>query len=206
VGYFLGVSPIMIGILAALIALSYFLLEHIVRLRKRLAPRLLIQYDDATQDCHKTVRFSDDNGKTFSEGRGIRMRVECSTNVDVEQCAGYLTRIEYRMHGGKFSDLPLYEPVRLDWALEKPSHPVTVYPGITRYLGVCSSDERYGGFRLTTQSRSFATPERFGDAGEYLAHITIVGARCPPLSRRMLISWNGKWNEIRACLVQNSSA
>lgn len=200
VSSFFGVSPIVIGILAALISLAYFLVDHIVTLRKRLTPLLSVDYDDKAQDCHKTIEIGP-TPRRF--GRSLRLRVTCKSDVNVEQCSGFLTRIEYRAHGGQFSDEPLYEPTYLDWSLSDPQFsPVTVYPNVPRYLAVCRTDEHLSGFFSRTKHRSFVTPELFDKIGEYRLHVEIVGAHATTISRVLMVTWNGKWSEIRACLLQ----
>jgi hypothetical protein len=58
------------------------------------------------------------------------------------------------------------------------------------------------GFYNNIGHRSFVTPEVFDKAGEYRFHIEIVGAHVPTISRVLEVMWNGKWNEIRASLIE----
>jgi hypothetical protein len=140
VSAFLGVPPIVVGVFAAVLTLAWFLLERIVELRKRLTPLLSVEYDDKAQDCHKTIQYGKEPNHRF--GRSLRLRVMCGSDANVEQCSGFLTKVEYRAHGGQFSNEPLFEPTYLNWALsEPPFSPVTVYPCVPRYLGICRTDE-----------------------------------------------------------------
>jgi len=205
-GMIFGFPSWMVGLTVLFALLFWWMLEYAVRLRKRLTPLLAISYDNSRADCNKFVYTSSDNWTTQTHTRSIRVCVECNSDVNVERCSGFITQIEYRAHGGQFSEIPLYEPGYLQWALEEPKEfePVTVYPRVKRYLGVCYAKEGEGGFHIKTRARSSVTPPIYGDIGEYMAHIEIVAARCPPISVRFLITWNGKWNEIKACLVENS--
>ena len=90
--YFLGVPPVVVGIFAALAALAYFLLEHVVHLRKRLTPLLLVHFDDSAQDCHIAIGERGKSERRFD--RSLRLRVTCGSDVNVEQCSGFLTRVE----------------------------------------------------------------------------------------------------------------
>jgi hypothetical protein len=94
--------------------------EHAYRLTRQLEPELAWFYDDREPDCNKKVGISEDEGKTTYSGRSIRLKVFCHGGVNVEQCSGFLTRIQYRAFGGLFSDIPFYEPGYLRWALEEP--------------------------------------------------------------------------------------
>jgi len=204
-GHLIGVPSWAIGVFVALIVIAYWLLDYIVRLRTRLTPALLVDYDDKAQDCHKTIEISPGKGKPHHFGRSLRLRVTCASDENVEHCSGFLTKIEYRVDGGQFSDLPLYEPTYLDWSLQDPPFsPVTVFPRVPRYLAMCRTDENVAGFFIRTKHRSFVTPESFDKIGEYKIHVEIVAARAPTLSRALLITWNGRWNEIRAHLVENN--
>jgi hypothetical protein len=107
-------------------------------------------------------------------------------------------------HGGLFSDEALFEPTYLNWTLsEPPFSAVTVHPCVPRYLGICRTDEHKNGFYNNIGHRSFVTPEIFDRIGEYRFHVEIVGAHVPTTSVVLQVSWNGKWNEIKASLAED---
>jgi hypothetical protein len=198
----LGIPSWVIGVFVGAAIVIFWLVEYIVKLRRRLVPVLRVEYNNAEEDCLKTIQYGE--GGNARLGKSIRLRVKCDSDDNVEEAQGYLTRIEYRSHGGQFSSEAFHEPARLNWALEDHFGSVTVFPGVPRYLGVCRTDEALSGFYSRTHHRSYVTPPIFERIGEYRLTVKIVAARCQPKSLTALITWNGKWNEIKACLVENT--
>jgi hypothetical protein len=195
-----GAPPWAWGLIIGFAIIAIAFLEYIVRLRRRFLPSMVLAYDDASPDCRKEVLYT-----SGEKGRSIRAKVECATDAWVEKCQGILVKIEYRTFGGGFSDIPLHEPTYLHWAMEEPMpfDPLSIYPSVPRYLGIVGTREDWPGFRIRTRARSLVTPEEHVSPGEYRIHIRVVAAGSAPLAATLLITWNGKWNEIRASLVKN---
>jgi len=192
-------------LVAAFFFLFVWMFEYSVKLRRRIKPNIEATYDNSAEDCNKKVKFRDDSGNN-PDGRSLRLRVETTGDAVVSHCSGFVTKIEYRSPGGAFSELPVYEPLRLPWALGYPDEftPVNIYPKVSQFLGICMSGENFSGFIIRTPKRSLVTPQIFTDLGEYKIHVRVVAAHYGTLPRTMLVTWNGKWNELKACLVEST--
>lgn len=203
-------AQIFLGAAVLFALLFWVMVEYAVKLKVRLKPLLTIEYDDSKPDCHKQVKYKipppNSSGQdSYRDGHTLRLRVKCATEANVQNCSGFLTKIEYRAQGGSFSDLPFFEPSYLQWAFENPTPfaPVSVFPRVPRYLVVCTSQDGENGFRAPTRARSFVTPELFSHHGEYRLTVEIVAERSPPVSVVFLITWDGRWNGIKACLAES---
>jgi hypothetical protein len=199
-GVLLGVPAVAWGIGAALLLILYYMIEYATGLRMRLQPKFAVLYDNNSQSFRKPIKLTADQGVTTTRGVSIRAEVRCLSSSEIEQCSGYLTKIEYRHHGSPFSEIPIYEPNILPWALEEFS-PVSVFPNVPKYLGICSSREEKNAFVYRTNVRSLVAPDQFTSEGEYRFHIEIVAKNCAPVSKVVCIFWNGKWDDITASLA-----
>ena len=192
-------------VILGLLFLCAWLFESIFRAYNERSPKFSVSYDNASWSFRKPIRLTRDCGKTFERGISIRAQIQCESLTAIEQCSGYLTKIEYKPVGGDFSEMPIYEPNKLSWALETSAFiPVSIFPRVPKYLGVCSSEETGDAFLLRTNVQSYMAPREFKDVGEYKFHIEVVAQNCVPVSGIFLIEWNGKWDEIQACLVENT--
>jgi hypothetical protein len=170
----------------------------------RLTPLLVVSFDNAADDCNKPILANTAYG--FQKGKSLRVKVVCASDVNVINSAAFLTRIEHRPLGGAFVDVPLNEPTHLHWALQEPTpfDPITVYPRVARYVGICHSYENQPHFLIRLKHRSYVTPQLFAEPGDYRFGIEIVADNAPTISRAVVVTWNGKWDEIAACLVENT--
>lgn len=195
-----------IFVILGLLFLCAWLFESIVLAHKERSPKFSVSYDNVSWSFRKPILLTPDGGKTFEKGISIRAQIQCESLTAVEQCSGFLTKVEYKPVGGAFSEIPIYEPNKLPWALEEPIEftPVSIFPRVPKYLGICLAEETKNSFNFRTNVRSYAAPCEFKDVGEYKFHVEVVAQHCVPVSRIFLIQWNGKWDEIQACLVENT--
>ena len=126
-----GFPSWIIGVTVVFAILFWWTLEFAVRLRYRLKPKFSVSYDNESWSFRKPIRLTSDVGKTFERGISIRAQIQCESGTAIEQCSGVLTKIEYKPVGGDFSEIPIYEPNKLPWALEEPIEfkPVSVFLG-----------------------------------------------------------------------------
>ena len=201
-----GFPSWIIGVTVVFAILFWWTLEFAVRLRNRLKPKFSVSYDNESRSFRKPILLTSDGGKTFERGISIRAQIQCESATAIEQCSVHLTKIEYKPAGGNFSEIPIYEPNKLPWALEEPTefNPVSVFPRVPKYLGVCLSEETKNSFHFRTNVRSHVAPCELKDVGEYKFYVEVVAQHCASVSRIFLIQWNGKWDEIQACLVENT--
>ena len=125
-------------VILGLLFLCAWLFESIFRAYNERSPKFSVSYDNASWSFRKPIRLTRDCGKTFERGISIRAQIQCESLTAIEQCSGYLTKIEYKPVGGDFSEMPIYEPNKLSWALETSAFiPVSIFPRVPKYLGVC---------------------------------------------------------------------
>lgn len=172
---------------------------------ERMKPKLIASYDNGSEGCRKNVLWKTDQRQTGTKGISIRVQIDAATDATVHNCSSYLTKIEYSVDGTEFVRRPSPESKLLHWANENPEFaPVNVYPGVSRYIGVCESIDGNNFFRFRSSVTSFAFPQEFETAGKYRFTIIVVANDAndmAPLTLTMLISWNGVWSEISAELL-----
>ena len=95
------VPSILIGLLALLTAVAWFLMEHIVRLNRLLAPKFKLSFDrdSGTGVVAAIERITTTGGLTsiaLAEFRAayVRIKAETSSRVAVRGCSAFLTGIE----------------------------------------------------------------------------------------------------------------
>lgn len=199
-----GFPSWIVGIAVLFALLWWWTLEYAVRLRRQLKPKFSVSYDDTSLSFRKPIILKY-NDKARTNGISIRLKIECVSGVDIEQCSGHLTKIEFRITGGAFSEIPIYEPNRLSWALERDEFaPVSVFSGVPKYLGICLAREDTNNFQFRTNVRSFVAPYEFDSIGEYKFYVSVVARHCSPVSAVTCVQWNGQWNEIKAWLAVNT--
>lgn len=200
-----GFPSWIVGFTVLFFLLFLWMLEYATKLRLRLKPKFSVSYSNESGAYRKPVLWGNTKSPTRTKGISVRLRIDCDSGIDVEQCSGYLTKVEFRRGLGEFTEIPIYEPNQLPWALQVGEYlPVSVFPGVRKYLGVCGSREGRDYFEYRPSRRSLAVSNEFKDVGEYRFYVDVVARNCSPVSVELLIKWNGKWDEIQVCLVENT--
>lgn len=179
--------------------------EIISEYQKRMRPILGASYDDSSPACHKEVFLSADGGKTGTKGHSIRLMIECLSDVPVQQCVGWLTMIEFEQKPGEFNEIPIYEPNRLHWATKSNEFaPINIHQNVPNFLGICNSRDGWKHFNYRSGVQSFVAPHDFSDLGNYRFTVRVVAENSATVTVPILITWNGKWDEMKICLEENS--
>lgn len=193
----IGIPSWTAGLALALVVLLWSLLSYANKLRLEKIPKVRIRYENEPK-FRKEVIVEDE----FQRYRGISIRptVEACADSTAERCIPYLTKSERKNEQGLFEEIPPYEPLKLEWAVQGGFDPADIAKHIPRYFGTASSQENNDYFQIKSRPISIVHPPKFAQHGEYRFTIAVSGANIATSVARLIVTWNGKWNEIEAHL------
>jgi hypothetical protein len=189
------------GLLAFLILLLYFVVEHATRLRLRLVPKLRLSFGPVEEAIVQTpVRtptgqlvYTGPTTLTFGTSEHmasyVRIRVEAISETTVRGCTAFLIGLEKRTPPSS-----QFIPIRLPQDVALGAQPFDVFPHVRCIVDFlfCSANDN----KLTvTGAWPLGLRDAFDDIATYRFTIA-VNADGPTETTRADIDWAGKWDTI----------
>jgi hypothetical protein len=197
---FLSIPAWVWGVLAFLIVLLYFVIEHATRLRLRLAPKLKLSFNPNEAIVQTPAQTQ--TGELVQQGAAtwtfattehmasyVRIRVEAALETTVRGCTAFLIGLEKRTPPSS-----QFIPIRLPQDVPLAGQPFDVFPRIrciVDFLFCSSSDNKL----RVAGAWPLGLRDTFDDVATYRFTIA-VNAEGLTETTRADIDWAGKWDTI----------
>ena len=201
-GALIGVPSWAIGVLATLLLASWWLLEYIVRLRRKIAPQLKIGFSETAGCLVSTpIKKIDALGNKVDEWKSIYIRgmVEVESGVEVRNCSAYLVEVTKKTNTGVYVGTQYIDDLQLAWS-NAGIREINIPTGIRRFFDIVNIDEREGKPRV---AREWPLTLRglFDDPTAYRLKLVVSGEG---ISKTMFIEfeWGPKIDQVQAKMVE----
>jgi len=191
----LGAPSWIVGLTVLFALFWWWMLEYAVRLRRQLAPKLSLSFDENGGRTITPEKQKNETGATVDEWQTLYLRV-CATALStktVENCSAYLVSIEKQDNAGVFHKTHFTDPMQLPWS-HIGIHEINIPARVPHYIDVLRVSDR-------RQRLDFAAPWPltlrgfFKDHTTYKLVVRVSGAGITK-SKTLSVSWNGKWDEL----------
>ncbi len=199
--WLLGIPSWAVVTIVALAALVVWLLRYATTLRQARAPKIALTYEDNAA-FRKSVILKEKSANAVVQWEAISIRGLANALGDfpINNCTPWVTKIEFKRKRGRgFTAVAPHERIKLQWALERNGfHPTTLAAGVPTYFGILRAEKLSDSFSVPTEVKSFSHPPRFKDHGVYRITVAATGDASTTATMRLLVTWNGQWDQIRA--------
>jgi hypothetical protein len=179
------------GIIAGILLIFWFLLEHANRLRLELKPKLKVSFNPDVEGIVRTptVILLPNNQRIDDLATYVRITLTCLSGVTVKNCAAFLTKIEKKLPGAaEYSDVPI------NGSLPMLPSPIDVHPRVPIPVDFLKAGRYENKLGL-----SFEWPlrllEAFDDIASYRMTFEVIGEGIAH-SVAAEINWTGRWDKI----------
>jgi hypothetical protein len=191
----LGVPSWVYGIVAGLLLVLFFFLEHATRLRIELEPRLNVSFNPDAEGITRTptevYAYTGSKVEKVRDDEAIYVRITLKSlsKATVKDCVAFVTKLEKKtLTDTEFIDIPLHGAIPL-----VPS-PIVVYPRIPATIDFLKSG-RYDNKLELSVSWSLRLRGALDDLGTYRFTIEVNGDGVTD-TIRVEMNWNGSWESI----------
>jgi hypothetical protein len=195
------VGPLTLAPWVMLVVLAFIfacLLDHTVKLRRQITPKLEIDFDAGSQ-VQTTLNIFDDSGRPAGETKAIYLRcvVTCAGELAAKDCEPLLTNVE-RQEGGVWRPVGFHDSLDLAWSNrgERGFLPLSIAIGARRYFDILFTRQD-----LNRLHPAMPWPNSLKGLFDDPATLRFeVGVLCEGVTKKIaiIVIWNGKWNEVKA--------
>jgi len=189
----LGIPSWIYGVVAGLLLVLYFLIEHATRLRLQLEPRLKIAFNPDAEGIVRTPTEIYAEGKKIADDEAVYIRVtlQALSRTTVKNCVAFLTGIEKRrISTDPFIEVPVHGAIYLI------PNPIDVHPRIPMPIDFLKSGR-------SDNKLEFSMPWPFrlrgalDEQATYRFKIDVNGDGITE-TIQVEVDWTGKWDAITA--------
>lgn len=197
-------SSLEIGSIVVLVFLAVFwltMLDHTVRLRRLITPKVTIGFESSGCLVPTPLKIRDaSDPKNVVEVEAVYLRavVRNVGRLAAKECEAYLTNVQRKMPNGDFTDTDFSDAMDLPWSMREGRAylPMSIGPQVRRYFDVLVSRKDNNELQFAgiwpLRLRKF-----FGSAGIYKLDLAVL-ADGATVTAAICVDWNGKWDEIKA--------
>ena len=147
------------------------------------------------RDIHRNAPLFGPQGRLPIRANCVLVRVVATGNGNVDNCTGWITRLERLNSGGKPIDTAAVGSRPLRWSPQEAQlTSITIRPDVPQDLDVFWCIEGASSPQLKSIGHPPSWDEFFSAPGTYRLTI-VVSAAGKSQTKRLLVKWRGRWND-----------
>ena len=200
----LGTSPIVLGILAALGLAFIWLLQHTVRIQKQIDPEIRITFGGEPPWVHRvpaSIDLGEPKGIVRTEAIYVRFKVENVTPKSVVRgCEAFLVKVCQRNQSGEFIEVSSGDSFKLPWAAkprDKLHAAIPIPYSVNTFCDLLFVDKIKNRISVQWDVHLNLNLEIFSAIGVYRFDVLVISERGGPVTKSIYLDWPGQWDQIR---------